>query len=98
MKRSAINIVWLKRDIRSQDHEPLFKAEQEAIPYRIVYFFEPTLIEYPDTSTRHVQFVYHSLLALNNSLESFNRRVDIFYGEALDIFDYLTTLHFLIIS
>ncbi len=90
MKRSAINIVWLKRDIRSQDHEPLFKAEQEAIPYRIVYFFEPTLIEYPDTSTRHVQFVYHSLLALNNSLESFNRRVDIFYGEALDIFDYLT--------
>ena len=89
MKRQAINIVWLKRDIRSLDHEPLLKAEQAGIPYRIIYLFEPTLIGYPDTSPRHLQFIYHSIVALNKTLEPFNRNVDVFYGEALDVFEYL---------
>ena len=89
MKNQAINIVWLKRDIRSQDHEPLLKAEQAGIPYRIMYLFEPSLIEYPDTSPRHLQFIYHSIVALNKTLVPSNRRVDVFYGEAIDVFQYL---------
>jgi deoxyribodipyrimidine photo-lyase len=89
LKRQDINIVWLKRDIRSQDHEPLLKAEQVGIPYRIIYLFEPTLIGYPDTSPRHLQFIYHSIAALSKTLEPFNRSVDVFYGEALDVFEHL---------
>jgi deoxyribodipyrimidine photo-lyase len=89
VKRQTINIVWLKRDIRSQDHEPLLKAERAGIPYRIIYLFEPTLIEYPDTSPRHLQFVYHSILALNKTLAPFNRRATIFYGEAIYVFEHL---------
>jgi deoxyribodipyrimidine photo-lyase len=89
LKGQAINIVWLKRDIRSLDHEPLFKAEQAGIPYRIIYLFEPTLISYPDTSPRHLQFIYHSIVSLNKTLAPFNRNVDVFYGEALDVFESL---------
>lgn len=89
MKTQAVNIVWLKRDLRSQDHEPLLKAERDGIPYRIVYVFEPSRIEYPDTSPRHLQFVYHSIVDLNKTLKPFNRRVEVFYGEALDVFEYL---------
>jgi len=89
LRRQAINIVWLKRDIRSQDHQPLLAAEQAGIPYRIIYLFEPELIAYPDTSPRHLQFVYHSIMALNHSLGTFNRSVEIFYGEAIAIFEYL---------
>ena len=85
----SINIVWLKRDIRSQDHEPLLKAELAGIPYIIIYMLEPSLIEYPDTSLRHLQFVYHSILALNKTLEPYNRTVETFYGEAIDVFKYL---------
>ena len=44
LKKETINIVWLKRDIRSQDHEPLFKAEQDGIAYLIIYVFEPSII------------------------------------------------------
>ena len=91
MKIERINIVWLKRDIRSQDHEPLLRAEQADIPYRIVYVFEPTLIEYADTSLRHLQFVHHSILALNKTLKPFNRVVEVFYGEAVDVFEYLSS-------
>ncbi len=89
LNRQAINIVWLKRDIRSQDHEPLFKAEQAGIPYRIIYLFEPTIIEYPDTSPRHLQFIYQSTVVLNKTLAVYNRNVEVFYGEAIDVFNYL---------
>jgi deoxyribodipyrimidine photo-lyase len=89
LKRKTTNIVWLKRDLRSQDHEPLLKAEAASIPYRIIYLFEPSMIAYLDTSLRHLQFVYQSIIALNKTLNQFNREVDIFYGEAIDVFNYL---------
>ncbi len=89
MNQKVINIVWLKRDLRLQDHEPLHKAEQAGIPYIIIYLFEPNIIEYPDTSLRHLQFVYHSIKSLNNRLKKYNRCVDVFYGEAIESFNFL---------
>ena len=89
MSSKALNIVWLKRDLRSQDHEPLLKVESSGISYLIIYIFEPSRIEYPDTSPRHLQFVYHSIAALDTVLSEFNRRVEVFYGEAVDVFSYL---------
>ena len=90
MKNQPINIVWIKRDIRSQDHEPLFMAEQAGIPYHIIYLIEPSLIANPDTSLRHLQFISHSIFDLNKTLEPYNRRVTICYGEAVSVFEYLT--------
>ncbi len=90
MKKEEINIVWLKRDLRMQDHEPLFRAEQDEIPY-ILYLFEPSFINYPDTSLRHLQFVYNSILSMNKSLEPYNREVHVCYGEALIVFEFLCT-------
>ena len=89
MSSKAVNIVWLKRDLRSQDHAPLLKAECAGIPYLIIYLFEPSRIEYPDTSQRHLQFIYHSIGNLDKVLSQFNRRVELFYGEAIEVFDYL---------
>ena len=89
MNSKAVNIVWLKRDLRSQDHAPLLKAECAGIPYLIIYLFEPSRIEYPDTSQRHLQFVYHSIVNLDKVLSEFNRRVELFYGEAIEVFNYL---------
>ena len=89
MNSKAINIVWLKRDLRSQDHAPLLKAECAGTPYLIIYLLEPSRIEYPDTSQRHLQFVYHSISSLDKVLSEFNRRVELFYAEAIDVFNYL---------
>jgi len=90
LNREAINIVWLKRDLRLQDHEPLHKAEQEGVPYLIIYLFEPSIIQYPDTSLRHLQFVYHAIKSLDKRLKNYNRTIDVFYGEATDVFTFLT--------
>jgi len=90
LNREAINIVWLKRDLRLQDHEPLHRAEQDGIPYFIIYLFEPSVIYYPDTSLRHLQFVYHAIKSLNKRLKNYNRTIEVFYGEAIDVFTFLT--------
>ena len=86
MIKKEINIVWLKRDFRSQDHEPLFRAEKSGQFYLIIYIYEPSLINHFDTSNRHLQFIYHSIQALDMELLKYNRSVDVFYGEALDVF------------
>ena len=89
MTKIPINIVWLKRDIRSQDHLPLKMAEESGLPYLIVFMFEPTILSHPDTSIRHLQFQYHSIKQLNNKLKPFHKEVIVFRAEALEVFAFI---------
>ena len=91
MRKLAINIVWIKRDLRTLDHESFHAAESKNIPYLPVYIFDNDLIDYPDTSDRHLGFIYNSLIDINKKLSSFNKEVEILYGPSLDIFKYLIT-------
>ena len=91
MKIAKTNIVWLKRDLRTQDHEPLYLAENAKIPYIIIYIFDSNLLQHPDSGVRHLQFIYHSINAINKTLASSNASVSIFYGNSLDIFEFLYT-------
>lgn len=86
MDKPELNLVWIKRDIRTQDHAPLHAAESENLPYLIVFLFEASLIHYPDTSIRHLQFQYHSVLQANHLLRPANREIHIVYAEALEFF------------
>lgn len=88
MKKS-INVVWLKRDLRLQDHLPLYKAEESHLTYLIIVVFEPSVMAYPDTSLRHLQFQYQAVLQLNKKLKAFNKEVVIFYAEMLAVLDCL---------
>lgn len=87
--KDNINIVWLKRDLRLQDHQALHEAERSEIPYIIIYLFEPSLIAYPDTSLRHLQFIYHSIASINSALTCYKRQVNIMYGESDKVFSFL---------
>jgi deoxyribodipyrimidine photo-lyase len=91
MPSSPINLVWLKRDLRTQDHEPLFLAEQEGIPYLIIFLFEPSMYSYADTSLRHLQFQFHSLLDMNKELGPYQKSVWVAQGNTVEVFHYLST-------
>ncbi|AZQ61867.1 deoxyribodipyrimidine photo-lyase [Flammeovirga pectinis] len=90
METKEINIVWLKRDLRTQDHKALHEAEKSNLPYLIIFIFEPSCIYYKDTSLRHLQFQYQSLLIMNSILQKNNHKVQIMYGEAIDIFEKIS--------
>ncbi|MFY0591165.1 deoxyribodipyrimidine photo-lyase/cryptochrome family protein [Roseivirga sp.] len=89
MVERTINIVWLKRDIRTQDHAPLRAAEISGLPYIIIYLFESEIISHPDTSDRHLQFIYHSILDFNKTLNCFKRSVEVFEENAETVFEHL---------
>jgi deoxyribodipyrimidine photo-lyase len=80
----------MKRDLRSQDHEPLFLAECAGLPYVIIFCFEPNLMSHADTSVRHLQFQYQSLLQLNEKFKTHSRRVEIFYENVPKVFAWIS--------
>ena len=87
--KPPLNIVWLKRDLRTQDHEPFYWAQQVGIPYLAIYVFEPSVISYADCSDRHLGFIYQSLQQINKVLQVEGKQLSIFNCEALMAFDYL---------
>lgn len=89
MLRERIHIVWLKRDLRTQDHLPLYAAEQAGLPYIPVFILEPSLMQLPDTSLRHLQFQYHSIQDMNRRLAPVGQQVEICFGEAEEVFRHL---------
>lgn len=84
-----LNIVWIKRDLRTQDHLAFHAAEEARIAYIPIYIFEPSSIHYPDCSLRHLQFIYHSIRAINAQLSVYGREVLIFHAEAPEVFQFL---------
>jgi deoxyribodipyrimidine photo-lyase len=84
--KKKINIVWLKRDLRTHDHAGFNAAELSGLPYIPLFIFEPSQIQYPDTSLRHLQFQYQSILEMNKRLEPATISVQVAHGEATDVF------------
>ncbi|MCF8448109.1 MAG: deoxyribodipyrimidine photo-lyase, partial [Bacteroidia bacterium] len=89
MAKQEINVVWFKRDLRLKDHEPLFFAQESKLPTLLIYLFEPSVIAYHDSDTRHWRFVYESLMELNEKLKSYNTKIFIFNNEAEPVFNKL---------
>ncbi|NJC25703.1 cryptochrome/deoxyribodipyrimidine photo-lyase family protein [Neolewinella antarctica] len=61
MEKPIINIVWLKRDLRTRDHAPLAAAVAAGLPFVMLYCFEPSIMASPKQSPRHWRFVAQSL-------------------------------------
>ncbi len=85
LTKTAINIVWYKRDLRFTDHEPLLAAQQSNLPVLLIYFFEPTVMAYEDSDIRHWRFVYESLQEMQTKLVDKNTSVHIFHNEVENV-------------
>jgi deoxyribodipyrimidine photo-lyase len=92
--KTPMQIVWIKRDLRTRDHAPLAEAEASGLPYRVIFIFEPSLVAHPDCSDRHLRFQWQSIQDMNRAfqglvLDSEARQVDVFWGEAEAVFSSL---------
>ncbi|MEN9960864.1 MAG: hypothetical protein RL045_1116, partial [Bacteroidota bacterium] len=93
MPKSPINIVWFKRDLRFTDHEPLYRALDAEIPTLLVYFFEPSLIAFPDSDVRHWRFIHESLVEMQGRLEDRKGQLYLFHSEVLPVFQALASAY-----
>jgi deoxyribodipyrimidine photo-lyase len=57
----------LKGRLRLVDNEALFAAHNSGLPLLLVYFFEPSVMNYDDADVRHWRFVYESIQDLQKS-------------------------------
>ena len=89
MNKKPINIVWFKRDLRFTDNEALFHAHQSGLPLLLVYFFEPSVMNYDDADTRHWRFIYESIQDLQRKLNVSNTKIYFFHNEVETVFSEL---------
>lgn len=89
MQKNAIQLVWLKRDLRIRDHRPLWEASRLG-PVVAMYVFEPQLWAMPEMDRSHFDFIVASLSDLSQRLSQIGGRLAIRVGELPDVFVNLT--------
>ncbi|WP_016990036.1 cryptochrome/deoxyribodipyrimidine photo-lyase family protein [Flavobacterium sp. ACAM 123] len=89
MIKTTINIVWFKRDLRFTDNEALFAAYTSRLPLLLVYFFEPTVMNYEDSDVRHWRFIYESVQDLQAKLNPAGSKLYYFHSEVQPVFEEL---------
>lgn len=87
-----MQVVWFKRDLRLEDHEPLFRALETGRKVLLLYVFEPSLMQEPHYSARHWNFVKESLRNLQEELAPYHTQVLVVEEEALTAFQKIHEL------
>ena len=85
-----IHIVWLKRDLRLEDHNALAEAINSKKRVLLLYVFENILFEDPHYSPRHFDFIKESLRDMNQRLISYKTAVCVAQGELIEILDAIS--------
>lgn len=93
MSKKAINILWFKRDLRFLDHEPLYWAQQENLPILLLYFFEPSVMNYDDSDIRHWRFIYESIADMQVKLDGIGAKIYFFQNEVKTVFNELVQIY-----
>lgn len=92
-KKEKIILVWYKRDLRISDHTPLSEALRIAKVNGIwviaFYSFEPRVVEAPDFSLFHRQFIEESLQCLSEWLQAIGVPLMIFERNISDVMKYI---------
>lgn len=84
----TLQVVWFKRDLRVQDHEPLAKAAERG-PVMPLYVIEPSMLAAPDFDPRHFTFVRAGLIELRRTLFAMGQPLVVRTGEVIPVLNAL---------
>ena len=85
-------LVWFKRDLRTQDNEALFRAAENG-PVLPLYIIEPGLWRQPDMLGRHWAFLRENLLSLHAALAQLGQPLVVRRGEATEVLRSIAERH-----
>ncbi len=86
-----LQVVWFKRDLRVEDHRPLWRASRRG-PVLPLYIAEPTIIGAADFSDAHWRFVRQCLFELRERLAALGQPLVVRTGKAVDVFEHLRSV------
>lgn len=87
--RPPLAVVWLKRDLRLEDHEALTAALNECKSVLLLYVVEDRLLAEDHFSSRHLDFIKESIADMNRRLVPFNTEVLFVQGEVIPTLENL---------
>ena len=90
---SALQIVWLKKDLRVEDHRPLFEAVRTGKPVVVLYVYEPEIVHADDFDPSHLVFINQALAELDVRLRAAGGRLTCRTGRLPDVFDKFHVEH-----
>ena len=85
---SPLQVVWFKRDLRMEDHQPLLRASESGLVLPL-YIIEPELWNQADTSARQWCFIRECLQELQQALSAVGQPLVVRVGEALPVLQAL---------
>lgn len=91
--KSALQVVWFKRDLRMEDHRPLLEAARGGAPLLALYVYEPELVGAEDFDSSHLGFINQALAELDARLRAAGGRLTCRVGRLPDVFDQLHAEH-----
>lgn len=84
----SYSLVWLKRDLRWQDHAALSAAAAQG-PVACLYVIEPGLWQQPDMAASHYHFIVESLRSLYAALRAMGGQLLILHGDMISVLNAL---------
>jgi deoxyribodipyrimidine photo-lyase len=90
MSTVPVNVVWFKRDLRVEDHEPLMQAAADG-PVLGLYIYEPELYRADEFDPSHLEFINQALAELEQSLNACGGVLITRHGEAVEVLDRLAS-------
>ena len=85
-----LDIVWFKRDLRTLDNISLEIAANSSNPVLFIYLFEPSVMNYLDYDSRHLRFIYESLLDIEKKFKSYSLKLNLLKCEAQEFFEEIS--------
>jgi deoxyribodipyrimidine photo-lyase len=83
-----VELVWLKKDLRIDDHQALYQARQRGAVVAL-FVIEPQWLSAPDFSNRHLDFALECLGSLKSQLQSLNIPLWVYQGEVIQALSLL---------
>ena len=86
-----MHVVWLKRDLRLDDHQPLSSALAQAGGKDVcfLYIYEPSLLQMPEWDRSHSVFIDQCLAELDRDLRAIGSHLCYRLGEAVEVLEAL---------
>ncbi len=84
-------LVWLKRDLRLTDHDPLIRALSTGQKVLFLYSFEPLWVNDGHYSELHCNFIKQSLEDMQRQLSAFDTKVLVVQEEMISLLSRIHT-------
>ena len=91
--KESISVVWLKRDLRLEDNEAIYRALNSGRRVLLLYIFENILLTDPHYSKRHFNFIKESLNDLNFYLKDYKTEVLTVISDLPNVFNQIQSLY-----